>query len=303
MAEAFVKVVEPGLYMSIQDLGRPGYQHMGVPVSGAMDRYALVMGNRLLNNREDSAAIEVTFGGAEFKFLRDGLICVTGANLNGYLGGEPIPMWETVSVTKGQKLVFERPKTGVRAYVCVLGGIQSSVYLGSQSCYEKAGLGRRLEAGDQLLSEYEGVHMTPGNRLSPELLPTYTQEVTLRVVPSHLEDRFTEESVRYFYRTNYTMKQGDRMGCRLESDQPLNHHTSADIISSVTPFGTIQVASNGQPMILLADRQTTGGYTTLGTIVTIDHWKIAQLPPGGKVNFKRVDLKEAEEWLRHWREA
>ncbi|MDQ0352065.1 biotin-dependent carboxylase-like uncharacterized protein [Alkalibacillus filiformis] len=291
-----IQVNKPGLFLSVQDLGRPGYQHLGVPVSGAMDRYALIMGNRLLNNSEGFAALEVTFGGTELTFKYDTVICITGGDLAAHIDYEPVPLWETIRVQQGQQLIFERPIHGMRAYLCVAGGIQSERWLGSQSTFEKGEMGSRLVEGDVVkVGQVEGVQPSL-SALRRDLRPVLTKTVTLRVITSQVESEFTSSSVTRFYQSSYVFKKGDRMGCVLEGD-PLVHHSTADIVSDAVTYGTIQVPANGQPMILLADRQTTGGYTTIGTVISADHWKLAQMAPGATVQFERVSVKEAE-WLQ-----
>ncbi|GEN46006.1 5-oxoprolinase subunit C family protein [Alkalibacillus haloalkaliphilus] len=294
--EQLIQVKKPGLFLSIQDLGRPGYQHLGVPVSGAMDRYALIMGNRLLNNEDGFAALEITFGGTELTFKYDAVICITGGDLAAHIDYEPVPLWETIKVQQGKRLTFERPVRGMRAYLCVAGGIQSEKWLGSQSTFEKGKMGSRLEEEDVIKVGQVDGDQPYLRALRRDLRPILTQTVTLRVVASQIESQFTTASVSKFYQSSYVFKKGDRMGCMLEGAS-LVHTSTADIVSDVVTYGTIQVPANGQPMILLADRQTTGGYTTIGTVISADHWKLAQMAPGATVQFEKVSIKEAE-WLQ-----
>ncbi|GAA0451517.1 biotin-dependent carboxyltransferase family protein [Alkalibacillus silvisoli] len=298
-----LKVKEPGLLLTIQDLGRSGYQHLGVPISGVMDRYALVTGNLLLGNNRNAAALEITLGGTELTFLKETVVCLTGADLAPHVDRKGVPMWETFKVKEGQTLVLERPVQGVRSYLCVSGGVQSEQWLGSQSVFERGSMGKRLSQGDFVNQNESGDQPSFGSTLRRDLRPVYTKDVKLRVIPSYQESCFEEESVAYFYESTYTFKKGDRMGCMLEGEEPLKHRGTADIVSDAVTFGTIQVPSNGQPMVLLADSQTTGGYTTVGTVVSVDHWKLAQLIPGSKVNFTRLPLEEAEDLLSEWKEV
>ncbi|WP_035512512.1 biotin-dependent carboxyltransferase family protein [Halalkalibacillus halophilus] len=300
MSDGAIKVIEPGLMLTIQDLGRVGYQDIGVPVSGALDRYALILGNRMVGNEDHAAGLEVTYSGAELECLDSLEIVITGADLSVQLDGEDVERYALLHVEQGQVLTFNQPKAGVRAYICIAGGVKSPVYLESQSTYERGGFGKRLESGEviHVASQSNGIAQY---KASIEDIPTYTKEVTLRVIESPYADKFTAPSIDYFYQAEYVMKKGDRMGCVLEAGEQLKHLDGADIVSNVTTFGTIQVPSSGQPMILLADRQTTGGYATLGTVITVDHYKLAQLPPGGLVRFKKVTLKEAESILSDWR--
>ncbi|MDQ0159358.1 biotin-dependent carboxyltransferase family protein [Alkalibacillus salilacus] len=290
------------LPLTVQDSGRPGYQHLGIPVSGAMDRYALITGNQLLNNDPGYAALEITLGGVTLTFTLSAVICVTGADLNATLDGENIPSWQTIKVECGQTLSFERPVKGARAYLCVSGGIVSDSWLDSQSVFEKGQLGRKLTRSDQVYATDKATEAVVDYRLSSDLIPEYTQHMTLRVILSPYAQRLSNESLEHFFQVTYTFRKGDRMGCQLHHDQPLIHQTSDNMVSDVVSFGTIQVPASGQPMMLLADRQTTGGYTTIGTVITADHWKCAQLRPGSTIRFQSVSIHEADQLLQPWKE-
>lgn len=299
MSKALFKVEKPGLYTSIQDKGRFGYQHYGVPVSGAIDRYAHNMVNYILGNNCHSATIEVTIFGLELIVLQDCMIAITGADLKAVVDNKEAPMWKVFKVYHGQRIEFKKPITGVRAYLGVAGGIESELLLGSRSTFERGGLGSRLKKGD-ILKVASVSNCVRKLGLTKRWIPKYMQDIELRVIPSQHEEFFEEESVNDFYHQVYTLLKGDRMGSMIRGDKPLKHRVEADIISECTTFGTIQIPKNGQPIILLADSQTTGGYTTIGTIISVDLWKIAQLRPGGKINFKRIRLDEAEYLQRNW---
>jgi len=297
-----LRVDSAQLLLTVQDLGRPGYQHLGIPVSGAMDRYALITGNQLLNNDPGHAALEITLGGVTLTFIEKAVICVTGADLYATLDGEIIPLWQTFKVESGQTLSFERPVKGARAYLCVSGGIVSDSWLGSQSVFEKGQLGRKLTTGDQVYATNKVAEAVVEQQLPPELIPEYTKHMTLRVILSPYAERLSNDSLEHFCQATYTFQKGDRMGCQLHHDQPLTHQTSDNMVSDVVSYGTIQVPASGQPMMLLADRQTTGGYTTIGTVIAADHWKCAQLRPGSTIRFQSVSIHDVDQLLQPWKE-
>lgn len=272
-------------------MGRFGYQQYGVPISGAMDKIALQIGNGLVGNPLDAACIEVTMGGATFRASRDHVVAITGANLDAKLNGRKAPLWSTFLWKKGAPLTFKGPVEGVRAYIAVQGGLDSEMILGSQSVYERGQMGRTIQSGDTLYSRSNTV-VRKRIGLSHDKRPSYDKEVDVRVVVSHHESYLEESSVEAFFHNPYNVSTGDRMGIQLDGEA-LKFHNTGDIISEAVTFGTIQVPSSGLPVVLMADSQTTGGYVTIGNIVRADLWKVAQLPPGGTIRFHRVSYEEA----------
>ena len=297
-----IEVVDGGLYTTVQDLGRYGFQRYGVPVSGAMDPYALRLGNTLLGNHENAAAIEITLVGPKLRFLADTFIVLSGADLTPYLDGQPILTWQVLRVSSGSLLTFEGPMAGTRAYLAVAGGIDVPPVMGSGSTYVRGNLGglegRTLKAGDHL-SATSGAHNAPpaGTRPPQELIPVYDHENRLRVVMGPQDDAFTPQGISAFLNSTYTIsKQSDRVGYRLEGPT-VEHLKGADIISDGIPLGAVQVTGDGLPVILMADRGTTGGYTKIATVISVDIAKAAQSLPGDKVTFKAVAVEEAHELL------
>lgn len=287
MSKALFKVKKPGLYASIQDKGRFGYQQYGVPVSGAIDRYAHYTANYILDNNSTAATIEVTILGTELIVLSDHFIVITGADLMATVDGIEVSLWKAFKVYKGQSLLFKKPRIGARAYIGVSGGIQRDPILGSRSTFERGKIYDRLRMGDVIEACNSG-SIKSSRGVTSKWIPVYKQDVELRVIPSHHEGYFEKDSVDQFYNQIYTYKKGDRMGCMIQGEHSLIHKNGADIISECTSFGTIQVPSGGVPIILLAESQTTGGYTTIGTIISADLWKIAQLLPQGKIKFNKI---------------
>ncbi|RPF52142.1 biotin-dependent carboxyltransferase family protein [Aquisalibacillus elongatus] len=284
-----LEVLSPGVYTSIQDQGRLTYRSYGVPISGAMDSYAFEWANALVGNNQHEAAIEVMYGGAKFKILEDVTVSITGAPMTPKVDCEFVSMWTPIQLNKGQQLSLKGTNSGVITYIALAGGVDSPEYLGSQSVYEKAGLGRRLKKKDRL--SIKSNHVLQSLNIPHREIPTYTNEVTLRVVPSHHESLFDELSIKAFYSTSFTVTKGDRMGALLKGDQAIELRKPVDIISEAVTFGTIQVPPSGDPVVLLADSQTTGGYPTIGSIMTEDLWRMTQIPPNGKVRFKRWNLR------------
>ncbi|QHA93919.1 biotin-dependent carboxyltransferase family protein [Bacillus sp. N1-1] len=297
-------VEKPGLYTTYQDLGRVGYLKYGVPASGALDRFALQVGNLLVGNERGAAGLEVTMQGPELIAKESFVIAVTGGDLSPMINGKRIALWKSVHIKKGQVLEFGKPRNGVRAYLTVSGGFQSSQYMGSRSVYEPAGLGRPLQKGDELVGEPR--KQKAGTGLFFTEIPDYDRDIEVRVVKGPHHEQISDKVVSDFFAMSHEVSpQSNRMGYRLQSELKTNHE--ANVVSDAVPIGGIQLPGNGQPIILLADRQTTGGYTRVGTVIGPDLTLIAQLPPGGKIRFKEVTVEEAqgaakqiEQKLRIW---
>ena len=294
-----ISVIQPGSFTTVQDLGRVGYQNLGVPESGAMDQFALRCANVLAGNPENYAGLEVTLFGPELEFDQDRVIAITGADLGAKLDGESISSWRTIRVAAGQKLTFRGPtNNGIRCYVAFSGGLDGGAVievLGSRSTYVQGNLGgydgRALQAGDIL---YLGDDFNvPVEDKYLRDIPIYTDDSVLRVVLGPQDDRFTKQAIQTLVNNVYTASvNSDRMGYRLEGEI-LEHLEKADVISDGNVFGVIQVPANGLPIILGADRGTTGGYAKIATVIAADRSKVAQMVPGGRVSFEIVSLDEA----------
>ena len=299
MTTPTLKIIQPGMLSTIQDRGRYGYQRSGMPTAGAMDTFALRAANALLGNDDNAACIEITVLGPRIELLADTHVAVTGANVSPRLDGEPIPMWQAVPVSKGSRLEFRSPKDGMRAYLAVGGGIDVPQVMGSRATYMKAAIGgiegRPLRAGDilnALASEATGSPNT--HALSKEEVPTYGTSHVLRVVLGPQKQAFTQRGIDTFINSTYAVSiNSDRMGYRLEGE-PIEHTDGPDVISDGTPLGAIQVPGDGQPIILLADRGTTGGYTKIATVISSDLSKVSQAMPGHTVAFRSVSVEEAQ---------
>ncbi|PTM53241.1 biotin-dependent carboxyltransferase family protein [Desmospora activa] len=296
-----VVVKKAGMLTTVQDGGRTGYQAFGMGVSGAMDPFALQVGNLLVGNPREEAAVEITLSGPELEWRQDAWIALTGADLSPTLDGIPLPLWKTLRVKAGQMLRFGKPRRGVRCILAVAGGIDVKAVMGSKSTYLKGRVGgfqgRPLKKGDVLNIGRPRLpdHQLSGRALARREQPVYRKEACLRTVEGPQLQAFTDEGIRCFYEESYQVSpQSDRMGCRLQGPS-IQHRKSADIISDATPPGAVQVPADGQPIILMADRQTTGGYTKIATILSVDLPLVAQAAPGHRFTFKRVTVAEAQQ--------
>lgn len=294
-----MKVEEPGLLTTVQDLGRYGYQDIGLPSSGAMDNYALRVANILVGNDENKACLEITFKGPTLLVQRDCYVAITGADLQPTLNGADLPMWETHGVQEGDKLSFGLSRRGMRAYLAVSGGIAVPKIMGSRSTYLRNQLGgikgRALKAGDIIKIGSGGEKK--GGRVPKEYIPDHTLE-DIRVVIGPQDDLFTQEGIDTFLSSQYQVtSESDRMGIRLDGPV-IEHANGADIISDAIPPGGVQVPGSGKPIILMRDRQTTGGYAKIATVISADIDRLAQAKPGDKISFKEIPIQKAHKLLR-----
>lgn len=285
MKELF-RVLKEGVYASLQDEGRIGYRAFGMPIAGPMDTNAFRLGNTIIGNSSNSAAIELFLGGLSLEVLSTHTITIGGADLRAEIDGQKAPLWKSITVYEGQILSFIHPLQGSIAYIFALGGFETPSIMGSRSAYPKAEIGCTLKKGT-VLSVPDVVLPKHQRGLVATEIPTYEQEVEVAVWKSPHDALFQEESIQTFFHSEFTYKGGDRMGYYFNGPE-LHFNEKSDILSEATQFGTIQVPSNGQPVILMADAQTVGGYATIGKVTDADLWKIAQLRNGGKIRFKEM---------------
>ncbi len=303
-----IEVVEGGLFTSVQDLGRYGYQRYGVPVSGAMDPYSLRLANILLGNPEGAAALEITLVGPKLKFLANTTIALGGADLAPRLNGSPVPPWQAFRVAKGSLLTFDGPRSGVKSYLAVPGGIDVPVVMGSRSTYSQGSLGghegRSLKPGDRISVLRKDAGSYPNSATIPRsLVPGREHDFRIRVVMGPQADAFTPEGIAVFFSSTYTVSQkSNRIGYRLQGPA-VDHLKSADIISDGVTFGAVQITGDGLPVVLMADRGTTGGYTKIGAVISVDIGELAQTLPGDHITFQAVSVEEAHRLLSEREEA
>ncbi len=290
-------VEQASLSMSIQDAGRFGYQRFGMPASGPMDWWAFRAANRLVGNHPDAACVEMGYSEAELSVEQHSLMAVTGAGYELLINGRSLPLWMSFTVRPGDRLRLRKTSGGNWVYLAIAGEVQSTTWMGSRSMFPAAGLGRRLSEGDRIpLSASAGERAAfAGHQVPNKQLPDYADSVTLRVVSGPQQERFTPSSIVKFWETTYTLStQSDRMGYRLQGS-PIAHTNGADLVSQGMVLGQIQVPGDGQPIVMMPDHPTTGGYTWIGTVAKVDLPLLAQLSPGsGKVSFSPCELGEAQ---------
>jgi antagonist of KipI len=302
-----IRVVRPGLLMTVQDLGRPGHQHIGVCPGGALDPISLELANALVGNEAGDAALELTVAGPELEFERDTLVALAGATFEA-----DIPIGRPVLVARGTRLSIGHAARGARGYLAVAGGIAVEPVLGSRSTYlpgRFGGLqGRVVQRGDALplvpeserlsRERFETLKNRRGNTVrwwvSPLTVPDRLPGVLHAIEGQHFGD-FDADMQRAFFRTVWRVtSESNRMGCRLAGPS-LVRVKKDQILSGPTGLGSIQVPASGVPIALLADRQTTGGYPRIAEIASADVPRLAQVAPGGTVRFARCGLDRAAE--------
>lgn len=309
-------ILNPGMLTTVQDEGRFGLRGVGVVTSGAMDRFALEAANLLVGNERGMAALEMTLTGATLEFHEDALVALCGAEMDARAeDGPPLPGWRPVLVRSGTVLRFGRALRGARACLAVAGGIAVPAVLGSRSTHVPSRLGgfagRALQPGDRLqagtptaaaialaarlAAAAPGASIAPAAwAIAPSARPPYAEQPAVRVTRGREAEAMTGASLHHFLTTPYRITpQSDRMGYRLEGER-LEEIEPQEMISEAVTMGTVQVPSGGQPIVLMADAQTTGGYPRIAQVAAVDLPLLAQLKPGGAVRFKEISVQEAQ---------
>lgn len=280
-----VEVLKGGMLTTVQDLGRAGYRDIGVSVGGAMDLDAVIIANKILGNKPNSAVLEVTLLGPKLRFLGAGKFVITGADLDAKLNSEPISLYRAYDVQQGDELSFGQRIKGLRAYIGFQGGIQVPEVLG--------GKGTNLAAG---FGGYKGRALVKGDVLE---VADYiaSDPFEIRLIPGPHLDFFEPQALEFFVSSTYKVtNQSNRMGLRLEGP-PLPLIKDKEMMSEPAIFGAIQVPPSGLPILLGADCQSHGGYPLIGVAASADRSKIAQLAPGDPIRFKSISIQEARELL------
>jgi biotin-dependent carboxylase-like uncharacterized protein len=302
-----IEIVDPGLATTVQDLGRPGYYHLGIPLSGGMDRLALQAANLLVGNDPGAAVLEAVFMGPRIAFAADRMVAVTGAELPPKVDGEPRETWTSFRVKTGQTLSFDFLKKGARAYIAIGGGIDVPVVLGSRSTYVLGALGghegRKLEAGDRLKLGAP-VPVKEGRAVAADLRRALGASVELRVLPGLYWHRVAEQSgLDFFADTWKVAPEADRIAYRFRGGRALQFvprtppfgagSDPSNIVDACYPYGSIQVPGGTEPIVLHRDAVSGGGYFMLGTVISADMDLIGQLQPHTPVRFAPVEMKAA----------
>ncbi|MCD8073618.1 MAG: biotin-dependent carboxyltransferase family protein [Lachnospiraceae bacterium] len=296
-----IRVINPGALTTVQDIGRTGYQELGMPCSGVMDTCAYQAANTLVGNKHGEAVLEFTLFGGIYQIEEDAILALTGADMAPLLDGAACPMNRPFPVRRGQILMVGTALSGCRSYLAVSGGIDVPTVLGSRSTNLKCAIGgfegRALKVGDLLpVGVSSIIYREVADRFAPERI--FPEMLTVRAIGGPQEDLFTEQGRKTFYTGTYTVSQeSDRMGCRLRGAAIESRH-GTDIVSDAIVFGSIQVTPAGQPIILLADRQTTGGYAKIATVCTADLPALAQARPGYTIHFQKITVEEAQKLLQ-----
>ena len=311
------QVLHPGQLATVQDGGRAGYQAEGIPVSGAMDRLSLRVANLLVGNDEEAAGLECTLVGPTLRFDEHTLIALGGADLGVTAGGVPLPLWRPISIPAGTTVNAASAVRGCRGYVAIAGGIDVPPVLGSRSTYLRASFGglegRALRRGDRLAL---GAPTELGRRIvdemtrdrgrdrvtiarwgaSASLIPFHSTSSGVRLIEGEHMRLLTADSVERLWSTDFRVAtQSDRMGYRLENGgSPLTLSESRELLSEAVAFGTVQLPPGGNPIVLMADRQTTGGYPRIGEVASVDLALVAQLKPGDRLRFRPISLDDAQ---------
>jgi biotin-dependent carboxylase-like uncharacterized protein len=303
-----INVKTPGLATTVQDLGRPGYYHLGIPLSGGMDRFALRAANLLVGNDEGAAVLEAVFMGPELEFTADATVAVTGAELPPKVNGDARETWTSFRVKAGQVLSFDFLKKGARAYIAISGGIEVPVVLGSRSTYALGALGghegRKLQAGDQLPVGSAPKSVKEGTSVPTALRRGPGNAVELRMLPGLYWHRITDRAGKQFFEDTWKVApEADRIGYRFKGGKALEFvprtppfgagSDPSNIVDACYPYGSVQVPGGTEPIVLHRDAVSGGGYFMVGTVISADMDLIGQLQPHTPTKFVKVDLKAA----------
>ena len=320
-----IEVKKAGLVTSVQDGGRSGYYHLGIPPSGAMDQLSYRAANLLLGNPETAAVLECALMGPELVFTEQAHVCITGAEMTPKIDGQPQPTHTVLTIDSGQTLSFGFASKGARAYIAVAGGIDVPEKLGSRSTYALGALGgfagRPLKAGDVLPIGAPAVAANPGAQIPDDLRVPLAKEYELRMVRGLYDYRVQPDSMQTFLEETWLVaSEADRIGYRLKGGTPLDFiprtppfgagDDPSNIVDACYPIGSIQVPSGTEPIVLHRDAVSGGGYMMVGTVISADMDVIGQMPPNTKVRFVEVSLNAAlqaradrAEWLNRIRQA
>jgi antagonist of KipI len=303
-----IRVISPGWCTTVQDLGRHGYQQYGVSPSGGMDCLALTIANRLVNNPDAAAVLEITLLGPELVFEQAAVVAIAGADLSPAIDRESVPMWTAMTIDAGSRLTFGRRRSGARSYLAAAGGIAAPLLWGSRSTHlstATGGLnGRALMADDTLrldMIDHPRERPQVGASLPPQSRPIYAESPALRIIigPQDVSAAVLSRLTTTAYRVG---SQSNRMGYRLEGERlPKSVQRTTCAISDGTAMGALQLPPDGQPILLMADRPTIGGYPKVAVVIAADLPQAAQLQPGDTVTFRTTTLREAEAaFARQW---
>lgn len=294
-------IVSPGALSTVQDEGRFGHMSTGFSPNGAMDMHSMKLANILIGNNPSDGVIEMTLTGMTVSFDCTSVIALTGADMSPEINGNPMDMYTAVEVHDGDILSLGTAKSGMRSYLAVAGGFDIPYVMNSMSTNLKCSLGgvdgRKLCRGDEIHLRHSIPISLIGKR-SIKKENMYETLAVVRVIPGPQDDCFTVDGMETFLSSEYFVSEkSDRMGVRLEGEK-IESKNGVDIISDGICSGSVQVTPSGTPIIMMADRQTTGGYAKIATAISADLGKIAQARPGTKIKFEQTDEKTAIKLLK-----
>ena len=285
------KVIKPGFLTTVQDYGRTTHGAHGMSQSGVMDEHAFCWANHLLENDFNDAVLEITFGGVELEALDDTVISVCGADLDFKINDQAALIWHSVKVNQGDVLSWALPKSGIRTYLAVKGGFKTPVLFDSRSVNLRENIGSKLAKNDILDCESSSLELD--HFVAPQYIPNYNQDIVLRLLPSYQYAEFSEAQRALFFNQYYQITNAnDRTGCRLDG-APIALEQEK-MISEGMSYGSVEIATNGLPIILLKDTPTIGGYPKIGTVFSLDLAKLAQKQPQTKLKFELMDIHQAQ---------
>jgi len=304
-----LKILQGGLQTTVQDGGRFGWYHIGMPPAGAMDQFSFRVANLLVGNAVDAAALEITFAGPTIETAEEAFIAVTGGELPVRINDRQVPQWVAHHVRKGDRISCGQVHHGVRSYIAIAGGIQIPPLLGSRSTYLLARFGgvkgRRLEPDDTLPVGTPGpqAEALAHRRIDSRLIPRFRRETELRIIMGLCSYRLTDETVAEFLSSTWEVSsEADRVGYRLrgpifkfkDREQPFGAGSNpSNVVDVGYPIGSIQVPGGQEAILLMRDAVTGGGYATIGTVIQCDLDLVAQAEPGSKVRFRAVNIEQA----------
>lgn len=297
-----IRILKGGMLTTVQDLGRNGYQSQGFSVAGVMDVRSFKIANLLLDNPENEAVLEFTLIGPTLEFTSATIIAITGGDFQPTINGEPAPMYTALYMNKGDILKLGSARTGSRGYIAFSSYLDIPVVMGSRCTNLKSSLGgfkgRKLQAGDYINFRIKRRYLPFFLSRTLDLDEFDQEEAELRVVMGPQDDLFSKQGLQTFLNSEYVVTSDfDRMGCRLEGPFIAPKKTS-DIISDGIAFGSVQVPSQGKPIVLLSDRQTTGGYAKIATVASVDIPKLVQRKTDHKIRFRAITVQEAQQLIQ-----
>ena len=295
------RIIKPGFLATIQDTGRAGYAEQGLSQSGVADEQAYHWANYLLGNHFNDAAVELTIGNVEWQALDDMEMVICGADMGFSIDENPVAMWQTVLIKEGEVLRCQTAKknTGLRAVIAVKGGFQSQATFGSRSVNLREQIGQAIKADETLMTSPSVIQKTNTKQIPDYFKPDYGQSLVLRLIPGYQYDDFTEQQVETLLSQHYLLNAtSDRTGSRLHGQAIQN--VPEKMISEGVTYGSVEITTDGQPIILLKDRPTIGGYPKIGIVMSLDLSQLAQRPAGTQIKFELMALEQAQQQRREF---